>query len=113
MSGQRPDVSDEDIGIRAFQIKKARAVERTLERLRHGLGPEWSSFTQREIEELEWLLGEMWAYMGRADWEDLHFGNCTAGDVVRLLGYGTELRRHSRGAVDIMNDAAAVVRARS
>ena len=109
---QRPDVSDEDIGIRTFQLRKARAVERAVERLRHGLGPEWSSFTQREIEELEWLFGEMWAYMTRADWDDLHFGNLTTGDIVKLLGLGSELRRHSRGAVDIMNEAAAIVRAR-
>ena len=109
---QRPDVSDEDIGIRTFQLRKARSVERAVERLRHGLGPEWSSFTQREIEELEWLFGEMWAYMTRADWEDLHFGNLTTGDIVKLLGLGSELRRHSRGAVDIMNEAAAIVRAR-
>lgn len=109
---QRPDVSDEDIGIRTFQLRKARAVERAIERLRHGLGPEWSSFTQREIEELEWLFGEMWAYMARADWEELRFGNLRSGDIVKLLGYGSELRRHSRGAVDIMNDAAGVVLAR-
>jgi hypothetical protein len=112
MGGQRPDVSDEEIGIRTFQIRKARAVERAIERLRHGLGPEWASYTEREIEELEWLIGELWAFMPRNDWEDLHFGNCTTSDVVKLLGYGTELRRRSRGAVEIMNDAAEVVRAR-
>ena len=112
MSTQRPDVSDEDIGMRTFQIRKARAVERAADRLRHGLGPEWSSFTEREIEELEWLLGEIWAYVSRSDWDDLHFGKITSGDVIKLLGFATELRKHSRDTVAILNDSAAVVRAR-
>lgn len=112
MSTQRPDVSDEDIGMRTFQIRKAKAVERAVERLRHGLGREWASLTEREIEDLEWLLGEMWAYMSRNDWENMHFGNLRNSDVIKLLGYSSELRRHSRPDADIMHDAATVVRER-
>ena len=38
MYDRHPDVTDEDIGIRAFKVKKAKAVERAIERIRHGLG---------------------------------------------------------------------------
>jgi len=106
---KRPDVSDEDIGIRTVKIRQARAVEREIQRIRHGLGAEWSSFTEREIEELEWILGEMWSYVSHAEWDDLHFGRLSSGEVVKLLGYGSELRRHSRGAVEVLTDAAALV----
>lgn len=109
---QRPDVSDEDIGIRAVQIRKARAVEREIQRIRHGLGKEWSSFTEREIQELEWVLGEIWSWVPHTDWDEMHFGRLSSGEVVKLLGYGSELRRHSRATVDILNDATALVRAK-
>ena len=112
MSTQRPDVSDEDTGRRTFQIRKARAAERAMERLRHGLGPEWSSFTQREIEELEWITGEIWAYVPRGEWDDLHFGKLTSGDVIKLLGFATQLRKHSRDSVAILQDAVAIVKVR-
>ena len=109
----RPDVTDEDIGMRTFQIKKARAVERATERMRSGLKGEWAELTTHEIEELEWILGELWAYAARDEWQDLRFGNLTMHDVRTILKLGRELRKHSRNAVDILNDVADVVRARS
>ena len=39
MCSKQRDVSDEDLGIRAFQIKKAKAVERAVQLIRHGLAP--------------------------------------------------------------------------
>ena len=112
MSTQRPDVNDEDIGMRTFQIRKSKAVERAVDHLRHGLGPEWSSFTGREVKELEWLLGEVWAYITRAQWDGLRFGTVTSGDAVKLLGYATELRRHARSDVEILNDAKSLVQSK-
>ena len=113
MSTQRPDVNDEDTGRRTFQIRKARAAERAVERLRHGLGSsEWASYTQREIEELEWLLGEIWAYVTRDEWEELRFGKLASGDVIKLLGLTAQMRTHSRDTVAILQDAVAIVKAR-
>jgi hypothetical protein len=108
----RPDVTDEDIGMRAFQLKKAQAVERATERLRAGLKGDWANLTTHEIEELEWVLGELWAYVARSEWTDLHFGKLTMHDVRTILRYGRELRKHSRNAVDILNDVAEVVRSK-
>jgi hypothetical protein len=109
MSSRRPDVTDEDIGMRTFQLRKAKAVERAFERLRHGLQSQWSSLTNREVEELEWIFGELWAYVARNEWESLAFGSLSMHDVRVILGYGRELRKHTRDAVEILNDVGAVV----
>lgn len=112
MSTQRPDVNDEDTGRRTFQIRKARSAERAIERLRHGLGADWASYTPREIEELEWFIGEMWAYVSRGEWDELHFGKLTSHDLIKLLGLATQLRTRSRDTVAILQDAVAIVKAR-
>jgi hypothetical protein len=110
MYDRHPDVSDEDLGIRAFQLKKAKAVERAIERIRHGLGPSWRDLSDPEIEELEWVLGELWAYIARAEWDELHFGRLMMGDLVRILTLGSQLRRHARNSIDILRDVEEVVR---
>lgn len=108
----RSDVSDEDIGIRAFQVKRAKAVERAIERIRHGLGASWRDLNDLEIEELEWILGELWAYVARADWDDLAFGLLGMGDVIRILTLGSQLRRHARNSIDILRDVESIVRSK-
>lgn len=112
MYERHPDVTDEDLGIRAFKIKRAKAVERAVERLRHGLGASWNDLTAEEIEELEWMFGELWAYVARADWEDLRFGLLTMSDVIKLIMLGGQMRRHSRSSIEILREAEALVRER-
>ena len=102
-------MTDEDLGIRAFQIKKAKAVERAIELMRHGLGQVGASLTADEIEELEWVLGELWAYVARADWDSLHFGRLTLRDIIKMLTLGSQLRRHARGDIEILHEVQAIV----
>ncbi len=113
MSVNRPDVTDEDIGMRAFQLRKAKVVERAIERLRHALKQDWPSLTGAEIEELEWVLGELWAYVARNEWDSLRFGLLTMTDVRTILKFGRELRKHSRNAVEVLTDVDVLIRARS
>lgn len=110
---ERPDVNDEDLGIRAFKVKRAKAVERAVQLIRHGLGPSWTEFTEDEIEELEWLLGELWAYVARAEWDELHFGLLSITDIIKMLTFGSQLRRHSRGSIEILRDVEAIIVARA
>ncbi len=112
MSRQRPDITDEDIGMRAFQIKKARASERAIERLRHGLGDSWSQLSSHDIEELDWLFGELWAYIARDEWDDLHFGKLEMTDLWRILALGRELRKHARSSVDTLSEVGSIVAAK-
>ncbi|HET6498219.1 MAG TPA: hypothetical protein VFH17_04095 [Coriobacteriia bacterium] len=109
MRSRRPDVTDEDLGIRTHKLRQAQAVQREIERVRHGLGPDWAALTDREIEEFEWVLGELWAYTPREEWHDLRFGHLKAHDVQKLLLFGRELRRHERNAVSILGDMKQVV----
>jgi len=106
---KHPDVTDEDLGIRAFQVKKEKAVERAIQMIRHGLGPSWSELTDDEIDELEWILGEEWAYVARADWDGIRWSHVSMRDIVKILTLGSQLRRHARGPVDILRDVYAVI----
>jgi len=107
------DTNEEELGIRAFQIKKAKAVERAIQLLRHDLGPQWAELTGEEIEELEWVLGELWAYIARADWDELRFGHLTMRDIIKILTYGSQMRRHARNNIEILKDVYAVILAES
>ena len=109
MNNQHPDVSDEEIGMRTFQMRKARAVERAMERIRQGLKTEWSKFTNPEIESLGFVLGELWAYIAHADWEELHFSILSVTDVRRILNLSRELVNHTRNSVDVLQDVNAVI----
>lgn len=109
MYDKHPDVSDEDLGIRAFQIKKAKAVERAIQLVRHSLGKGWTDLTADEIEEFEWVLGEVWAYVARAHWEELHFGHMTLRDVIKILTLGSQLRRHARDNIEILREVDAII----
>jgi hypothetical protein len=109
MSSQRPDVSDEDLGIRAFKLQEAKAVERAVQRIRHGLGVSWSELTAEEIEELEWVLGEVWAYVAHRDWDNMPFGRLTLRDIIKILTLGSQLRRHARGDIEILREVRAII----
>ena len=111
MQNNHSDVSDEDLGIRAFQIKRAKAVERAIQLTRHGLGESWAELTGDEIQELEWVLGELWAYIARHDWDQLHFGRLTLRDIVKMLTLGSQLRRHARGNIEILREVYDIVSA--
>ena len=104
-----PDVTDEELGMRTFQVKKARAVERAMERMRKGLKDEWSQFTMQELEAVSWLLGEVWAYVAHVDWEDLHFSTLTITDIRRMLGFAREITHHSRPSVDVLQDVYQMI----
>lgn len=110
MYDRKREVSDEDIGIRAFKIKRAKAVERAIERIRSSMRDGWSHLNPEEVEELEWVLGELWAYAARDEWDDLRFSRMTMQEVIRILMYGSQLRRHARNSVDILRDVEQTVR---
>lgn len=113
MNGNRPDVRDEDIGMRAFQIRKAKAVERAIDRLRQGIKKDWPMFTQTDLNDLNWMLGELWAFEKRADWEDLHFSKLTAEDVQEIISIARSLRENPHNTVETLEQVGDIIRARS
>lgn len=113
MNGNRPDLNDEDVGMRAFQIRKGKAVERAMERLRQGLRNEWGMFTQHDLADLSWMIGELWAYEKRADWEELHFSKLSADDVQQVIAIARTLREDPHNTVETLERVGDIVRARS
>lgn len=113
MYDRHQDVTDEDLGIRAFRIKRAKSVERAIERIRQALGSSWSDFNDEEIEELEWVLGELWSHVVRADWDDLRFGHLGMSDIIKMLTLGSQLRRHARPSGEVLREVEEIVRAKS
>jgi hypothetical protein len=109
---RRPDVTDEEIGMRTFQLRKARAVERAMERLRQGLKDNWALLSHAEIEALGWVLGELWAYVAREQWDELHFSKLKYADCREILGYAKEIANHTRNSVDVLNDVGEIITAK-
>lgn len=106
----RPGIDDEDIGIRALLTKRTKAVERSMDRLRRGLGEDWRVLEADEVERVEWMLGELWSYLPHAEWESLRVGEMGLAEVRMLLSYANELRGHGRPSTEILDDAQALVR---
>lgn len=111
--GNRPDVTDEEIGMRTFHLRKARAVERAMERVREGLKADYASLAHAEIEAVGWVFGELWAYIARADWEELHFSRLTITDIRNILGFAREIANHTRNSVDVLQDVYDLVSSKS
>jgi len=109
MDRNRPDVSDEEIGMRTFQIRKAQAVERATERMRQGLGAEWAKFTNTEIEAIGYALGELWAYVAHSEWDELHFSTLGVTDARRILNFARELVSHQRNSVEVLQDVYKLI----
>lgn len=98
MNSSQPDVTDEDIGRRAVEIRRERAVERALERLRKGVGADWKRLTVRDVERLRWAFGELWGHIPHSEWDDLKFSTRDYDDVVKMLETATELSQsHAPG----------------
>lgn len=108
----RSGINDEDLGIRRMHLRRGRAVERAMERLRAGLREEWRLLSRREIDTLGWVLGELWAYDDRTEWDDLHFSKLRMHDVRVILDHARELKNNSRGSVEVLEELNGLIEAK-
>ena len=112
MNVNKPDVTGEEIGMRTFQLRKARAVERAMERLRQGMKSDYAVLAHPEIEALGWVFGELWAYVARVEWEELHFSKLDLSDARQILEHAKEIANHTRNSVDVLLDVAEIVKSK-
>ncbi len=105
----RRNVNDESLGIRVHEVNRQRAVDRAIERARHGLKADWLYLTADDICNLRWLLGELWSTKSRDEWEQLHFSKLEYEQVQRLAGIGDRLRRHRTNKMVGLSDALALI----
>ena len=92
----KPDVSDEEIGMRSFQLRKQKAVERAIEKIRFKLGDDWAGLVSEDIEILEWVLGDMWAFIARGEWEIIAFSELSLEDIYKIVDIGKEIMSHKK-----------------
>ncbi len=106
---RKPDITDEDIGIKAFHLRKERAAERAVERLRAGLGRSFAALTADDMEVLVWTLGETWALQGFYDWEAIKFSTISFDDVDAIIVTGREIIAHRIKGKDGFDSILAIL----
>jgi hypothetical protein len=86
-----PDVSQSEVGRRLYHVHREKRVERAIKKVKQGIGPEWRSFTQDEIQLLSHLLQCTWNVIDQKIWDDIPFGKLKKGDVQKILSFGEDV----------------------
>jgi hypothetical protein len=87
--GERmPDVTHQEVGRRLYHVHREKRVERAVKKIQQGMGPEWRSFTQDDIQLLGHLLQCTWNVIDQKVWDDIPFGKLTKGEVQKILSLG-------------------------
>jgi hypothetical protein len=107
---RKPDFTDEDVGIRAFQIRKETATERALEKIRAGLGKEFLKLRNDEVETLKWMLGEIWAMVGFYDWENLKFSLLRFEDIDRIIQLANSVLQKNKLGTHAVTEAYELIK---
>lgn len=87
-----PDVTNDERGRRIFQIRKERAVETAVAKIRQKLGSDWVAFSQQDIQTLNYILGEAWVSIERSVWEQSAFTRLTRKDLENIIRIGNEVK---------------------
>jgi hypothetical protein len=74
---------------------------------------DYATLAHAEIEALSWVFGELWAYVARADWDQLHFSKLTITEVRKILNHAREITKHTRNSVDVLSDVYELVSSKS
>ncbi len=90
------DVTEEGIGLRSFLLRKERASERAIEKIRHHIGHDWQNLTIKEIDKLSWALGETWATMSYHSWETIQFSAMDLAAVKKVIDIADEVVEHKK-----------------
>jgi hypothetical protein len=83
--------TEDNLGRRLFQVQKEKAVEDALEKIRRGMGPEWSLIPVSDSEILKDILGEMWISIDRHRWSTYSFSKLSKEDINSLITLGKKM----------------------
>ncbi|KUG19325.1 MAG: hypothetical protein KO206_09015 [Methanomicrobiaceae archaeon] len=98
-----PEVPQDEIGRRVFQLKKERSVDAAAATIRNTLGEEWLRLAEEDISALRRMLGDLWLYTDRKTWEKYSFSRLTHDDVRTIIRIGQSVERgaiHEKAAID-------------
>lgn len=108
---RKPDFTDEDVGIRTFHLRRRRAAEKALAKIRNGLGKDFYKLNNDEIGLLSWMLEEMWSAVGFYDWEELKFSLLKLEDVEKLIELASDIITQKKLGASASREALEIVRA--
>lgn len=91
---RKPHLTDEDVGIQAFKLRKEKAVERAMEKIRRNLGRSFLQFTREDLEKLEWALGECWTMVGFYEWDKITFSSLQTEEIREIISIAEDIIKH-------------------
>ncbi len=91
---RKPDLTDEDVGIQAFKLRKEKAVERAMEKIRRSLGRSFLKFTREDVQNLEWGLGECWTMVGFYEWDSIAFSSLKLEEINQIISITQDIVKH-------------------
>lgn len=91
MNMVKQKIDDEELGIESYHVKRQQAVERAMEKARRAIPDTWKQLSQHDLEVLSWVLGEVWAFSGRRQWDDITFSGMTLPAVVKVIRIGDQV----------------------
>jgi predicted DNA-binding protein (UPF0278 family) len=84
--------TDDNLGRRLFQVRKEKAVEEALEKIRRGSTVQWNSISPTDSDILKDVLGEIWTSIERHRWSAYRFSKVSAQDLKSLIILGKEMK---------------------
>jgi hypothetical protein len=84
--------TDDNLGRRLFQVRKEKAVEEALEKIRRGSTAQWNLISSSDSEILKEVLGEIWTSIDRNRWGSYRFSKVSAEDLKSLIILGKEMK---------------------
>lgn len=89
-------IDDEELGIESYHVKRQQAVERAMEKARRAIPDTWKELSQHDLRVLSWTLGEVWAFAGRRQWDDITFSGMTLPAVVKVIQIGDQVKHKEK-----------------
>ena len=89
-------IDDEELGIGSYHVRRQQAVERAMEKARRAIPDSWKELSQHDLEVLNWTFGEVWAFAGRLQWDDITFSEMTLPAVVKVIQIGDQVKHKEK-----------------
>lgn len=83
-----PDVTQAEVGRRLYHVHREKTVERAMKLMQQGIGSEWKSFSEDDINLLSHLLQCTWNVIDQGVWDKITFASVKTGDVRQILCTG-------------------------
>lgn len=104
-----PQIDNDELGRRVFQLQKEKAVEGAIEKMRHALGDQWSHIAPSDGDALKEILGEIWTSIERTQWNSFQFSRLTQDNVTGLAALGRKVSTRHHLTEEILRSAITIL----